>query len=137
MVRLVAAKTGEGKTTRLIDEANEALKTTKGHIVYVDASNAHMYDLKHEIRYINLKEYPLNDYHEFYGFLCGVLSEDNDISIIYVDSLLKLAHLQNVQNSELLISKLKAITDKFNVQLVASLKGDPSEVPEFLQEFIA
>ncbi len=137
MIKVITGDTGEGKTKRLIARANEVLKEAKGNIIYIDGDNSHMYDLRHEIRYINISEFPIDDYHEFYGFMCGVLSEDNDITYIFVDGLLKMAHLEQISNSDELIDKLKAITDKFNVHLVASLNCQDNQLPSFLEEFAA
>lgn len=135
MIKVIPGDTGEGKTKQLIKLANETLKEAKGNIVYIDGDNSHMYDLRHEIRYINISEFPIDDYHEFFGFMCGILSEDHDISEIYVDGLLKMAHLCEISNSDELIDKLKAITDKFSVRVIASINCDASSLPEFLKEF--
>lgn len=135
MISVITGDTGEGKTLKLIQSANEAIKEAKGNIVYIDGDNSHMYDLRHEIRYINISEFPIDDYHEFFGFMCGILSEDSDISTIYVDGLLKMAHLMEISNSDELINKLKALTDKFGVRLVASINCDIDDVPNFLKEF--
>ncbi len=135
MISVITGDTGEGKTLKLIQSANEALKEAKGNIVYIDGDNSHMYDLRHEIRYINISEFPIDDYHEFFGFMCGILSEDSDISNIYVDGLLKMAHLVEISNSDELINKLRALTDKFGVKLVASITCDSCDLPEFLKEF--
>ncbi len=135
MIRVITGDTGEGKTKRLIQSANESLKEAKGNIVYIDGDNSHMYDLRHEIRYINISEFPIDDYHEFFGFMCGILSEDNDITEIYVDGLLKMAHLKEISNSDELINKLKAVTDKFAVRVVAGVNCDDNSLPDFLQEF--
>jgi hypothetical protein len=136
MIRLVAAEAGEGKTKNLITMANEALKTTKGHIVYLDGDSSHMYDLNHKIRYTNLSEYPISDYKEFFGFMCGVLSEDNDIDEIYADGLLKLAHLEEISKSDELVQKLKTLSDKFNTKFVFSVCCDAKSLPEFMKEFL-
>ncbi len=136
MIRLVAGDTGEGKTKNLIKMANEALKTTKGHIVYIDLDSSHMYDLRHEIRYINISDFPIDTWHEFYGFMCGILSEDNDISEIYVDGLLKQAHVDTITDSDALITKLKAVSDKFNVRFVFSVNCDELRLPEFLKNYL-
>ncbi len=73
MIRLVAGDTGEGKTKELINMSNESLKSTKGHIVYIDLDSSHMYDLRHEIRYINISDYPpIDNHHEFFLDLCVV-----------------------------------------------------------------
>lgn len=135
MIHVITGDTGEGKTLKLIQAANETLEASNGNIVYIDGDNSHMYDLRHEIRYINISEFPIDDYHEFFGFMCGILSEDHDISFIYVDGLLKMAHLCEISNSDELINKLKALTDKFGVRLVASINCDESALPDFLKEF--
>jgi len=135
MIRLVAADAGEGKTKDLITMANESVKTTKGHIVYLDGDSSHMYDLNHKIRYTNISEYPITDYKEFFGFMCGVLSEDNDIDEIFADGLLKLAHLEEISKSDDLVKKLKALSDKFNVKFVFSVCCDAKALPEFMKEF--
>ncbi len=135
MIQVILGDTGEGKTKGLINAANTKLKETHGHIVYIDADNTHMYDLKHEIRYINISEYPIDNYHEFFGFMCGILSEDNDIDCIFVDGLLRMAHLDQINNSDELISKLKTLTNKFGVQLIAGINCKKNALPSFLQEF--
>lgn len=136
MIRLVAGDTGEGKTKELITLANASLKTTKGHIIYVDLDASHMYDLRHEIRYINISDYPIDNYQEFFGFICGILSEDNDISEVYADGLLKQAHIDTIGNSTDLIHKLKAVSDKFNVRFIFSVTCDTCNIPDFLQEYV-
>lgn len=136
MIRLVAGDTGEGKTKSLIRMANEALNSTSGHIVYLDGDNSHMLHLKHQIRYTNLSEYPITDYKEFFGFMCGILSEDSDISEIYADGLLGLAHVHDICSSNELIEKLKTLSDKFDVRFVFSINCETTQLPEFLKEFI-
>lgn len=136
MIRLVAAQIGEGKTKELIKMANESVKSTKGHIVYLDGDSSHMLDLHHDIRYTNISEYPIDDYREFFGFMCGVLSEDNDIDIIYADGLLKLAHIEQIENSNDLVKKLKALSDKFNVRFIFSVCCGADALPEYMQEFL-
>lgn len=136
MIRLVTGDTGEGKTKELINMANAALKTTKGHIVYIDLDSSHMYDLRHEIRYINIADFPIDTYQEFFGFMCGILSEDNDISEIYADGLMKQAHIESIDNSDELVSKLKAISEKFGVRFVYSVNCSETDLPDFLKEFI-
>lgn len=137
MIRLIAGDTGEGKTKDLISMANDALETAKGHIVYLDGDKSHIYDLHHNIRYINISEFPINDYKEFFGFMCGILSEDSDIEQIYVDGLLRMAHLPiKNDNTKELISKLKSVSDNYNVRFIISVNCDTSGLPISLKEFL-
>ena len=43
MVQIIAGKKGKGKTKYLLDMANNAVKESKGSIVYLDKSSKHMY----------------------------------------------------------------------------------------------
>ena len=58
MIQILAGEKGEGKTKRLIDMANEAGKTSNGHVVFIDDDSRHMYDLHYNIRFVktNLKK---------------------------------------------------------------------------------
>jgi hypothetical protein len=136
MIKLVAGNTGAGKTKSLIDMANDSVKMSNGHIVYLDGDSSHMYDLSHEIRYTNISNYPINNYGEFFGFMCGILSEDNDIDEIYADGLLKLAHVHEVVNSDELIEKLKKLSNQFKVKFIMSINCDTSLLPNFIQDHV-
>lgn len=50
MIQILAGEKGEGKTKRLLEMANEAGKNSKGHVVFIDDDNRHMYDLHYNIR---------------------------------------------------------------------------------------
>jgi hypothetical protein len=95
-----------------------------------------MYDLRHEIRYINISDYMIDEPHEFFGFMCGILSEDNDISEIYADGVLKQAHIDTITESGELFKKLKVLSDKFDVRFVFSISADANALPAFLQDFL-
>ncbi len=136
MIRLVAADRGEGKTTKLIELANEQLKQAKGHIVFIDQNDSHIYALKHEIRYINISDFPIDVSTEFFGFICGILSRDSDIEVIYVDGLLKQAHIDSLEHSTALIEKLKKFTDRFNVKFVFSASCERKDIPDSLTEYL-
>ena len=89
MIQIIAGLQGAGKTKSLIDLANAESKTTHGHLVYVDADNSHILQLSHKIRLIKPDDYPLESPDEFFGFVCGILSQDYDICTVYIDGLMK------------------------------------------------
>ncbi|PKM55322.1 MAG: hypothetical protein CVU98_12450 [Firmicutes bacterium HGW-Firmicutes-3] len=68
--------------------------------------------------------------------MCGILSEDSDITEVYADGLLRQAHIDDVSKTDALIKKLKAVSDKFDVRFVFSLTCDACNLPEFLEEFL-
>ena len=129
MVQIIAEKKGKGKTKHLLNKANEAIKESKGSIVYLDKSSKHMYELNNKIRLINVNEYPLETPEGFIGFICGIISQDHDLEQMYLDSFLKLSCLEGEDISEV-ISTLENIGDKYNVTFVLSVSMDAAELPE-------
>ena len=91
MIQLIAGLQGAGKTKSLIDMANALVKTNDGHIVYVDADQSQIFRLDYAIRLVQTAEYPLETSSEFFGFVCGILSQDYDINTVFIDGLLKYA----------------------------------------------
>ena len=132
MIKLIYGKKGSGKSKQLLDMANEEANDAKGNIIYIDDNNRCMLDLKHEIRFINISEYKINSVDNFYGFVCGLLSGDFDISSIYIDGLKKIIYKQDA-NIELLLETLdKALKDVAAYIIYSS--GD--DIPQFLNKYI-
>ena len=69
MVSLIAGKKGSGKTKDIVNKANDALNSSKGSMIFIDDDNRAMYDLHHDIRFINLSEFPITSACEFLGFI--------------------------------------------------------------------
>lgn len=135
MVQIIAGRKGKGKTKHLLDMANAAIKAATGSIVYLDKSSKHMYELSNKIRLINVKEYPMTTNEGFIGFICGIISQDHDIEMMFLDSFLKLASLEGEDISDT-IATLEKISDKYSVNFVLSVSMDAHEMSESVQKDI-
>ena len=135
MIQLIYAEKGSGKTKRLIDLANAEMKTTKGDVVFIDDDKRYMYDVVHQVRFVDVKEYNISGCGEFYGFLCGMVSQNFDISAIYIDAFLKIVK-KDVQELEELMKKIEELAEKNNIKAVIIISGDPKSAPEFLKKNI-
>lgn len=129
MVQIIAGKKGKGKTKHLLDRANSAVKDAKGSIVYLDKSSKNMYELSNKIRLINVNEYPITSSEGFIGFICGIISQDHDLEMMFFDSFLKLACLEGEDISET-IATLEKIGEKYHVAFVLSVSLDAEKLPE-------
>lgn len=129
MVQIIAGSKGEGKTKHLLDKANMAVREASGSIVYLDKSSKHMYELNNKIRLINVKGYEIADCSGFMGFICGIISQDHDLELMFFDSFLKLACLEGEDISET-IANLEKISEKYHVDFVLSVSLDVEELPE-------
>ncbi|MBQ6834117.1 MAG: twitching motility protein PilT [Lachnospiraceae bacterium] len=135
MVQIIAGKKGKGKTKYLLDMANTAIKEAKGSIVYLDKSVKHMYELSNKIRLINVAEFPVNTAEGFVGFLCGIISQDHDLEVMYLDSFLKLASLEG-EDISATIAALDQLSAKYHVNFVLSVSLDADELPENAKDMV-
>ena len=129
MVQIIAGNKGKGKTKILLDKANTTVAEAKGSCVYLDKSNKHMHELCNKIRLIILFDYPIRSYNAFIGFICGILSQDYDKEYFFLDSFLKLAHLEG-QDISAAIDELDALSKQYNVNFVLSVSMDEAQLPE-------
>ncbi len=132
MVQIIAGKMGKGKTKFLLEKANLAVKECKGSIVYLDKNTKHMHALDNKIRLINVYDYPIRSYNAFIGFLCGIISQDYDLEYVFLDSFLKLAHLEGKEISSELI-ELEQLGQQYGVTLILSISLDAQDLPEHAQ----
>lgn len=129
MIQIIAGEKGRGKTKVLINKANTDVRTAKGNIVYVDKSNKHMYELSNKLRLINVRDFGVENSSEFVGFISGLLSQDNDLERIYLDSFLKIACTDETNYEEVLI-RLKELSEKFHVDFVISISMNGEQIGE-------
>ena len=131
MVRLIVGQRGKGKTTSILAHVNEQIKKADGNIVYLDKSSKHMY----KIRLIDVSRYPISNSEQFVGFVCGIISQDNDLEQMYFDNFLKIARLGEEADDLLTtINELEGISTKFNVDFYISISANKDDLAEELQE---
>ena len=133
MIQLIIGNKGDGKTKHLLDRVNSQIKTASGNIVYLDKSTKHMHDLNNKVRLINMKDYPLKNSDEFIGFICGIISQDYDLEQIYLDSFLKIAHLEGEDITDAL-TQLSQISTQFKVDICISASVEEKDLPDFAKE---
>ena len=132
MVQLIVGKKGKGKTKQLLDKVNAEVKTANGNIVYIDKSTKHMFELNNKVRLISATDYPLKNSDEFIGFICGIISQDHDLEMMFLDSFLILSCLEGEDITDT-ITTLERIGEKYHVTFVLSVSMDAENLPENAQ----
>jgi hypothetical protein len=130
MVQLIVGVKGEGKTKKMLDHVHQNLKTVDGNIVYLDKSVQNMHELDKKVRLINVSEYPIQNADQFVGFICGICSQDYDLEVMYLDSFLKIAKLEDQEFAPIL-TQLNQISEQFKVNMVLSVSVNKEDLPEF------
>lgn len=134
MLKLVIGSKGKGKTKFMLETANKEAQTSDGLVIYLDKNAKHIFELDKHIRLINVREYPVANLDVLIGFICGLISGNNDIEAIYFDSFMTLAGLEITDVKDAL-NKLEILSDKLKVDFILSLSFDEEDLPEEYKEF--
>ena len=129
MIHIITGDKGKGKTKALINKVNNDVKVVSGTVVFLDNNNKHMYELSNRIRLINVGDFPIDTYDAFLGFICGLISQDNDLEHMFFDSFLTIASVSDDYVGYVL-SKLSDISEKFHVDFTISVSIDADSIPE-------
>ncbi len=128
MIKVMVGEKGVGKTKYILDDVNEAVKDLKGEIVFIDKSNSHITNVRHEVRYINISEFPISGLNDLFGFLCGLIAENYDITAIYMDGLDKFDETCGALPA--FFDKVKGLADKYNTDFIFSASGKIDHLPD-------
>lgn len=130
MIEIICGEKGKGKTKELLGKVNSSVASASGSVVYLDKSQKHMYELNNKVRLINVMDYPISNCDEFIGFICGIVSQDNDLEEMYLDSFLTIASVDSESEITYAIEKLDVISEKYKVKFIISLSKNIDDLPE-------
>ena len=88
-----------------------------------------MYELNNKVRLIDMSEYDIQNSSEFLGFISGVISQDNDLEKMFLDSFLKISKAEDDELGEVL-ERLDEMGKKYEVSFIVSLSKNEEDLPE-------
>ncbi len=132
MIRVIFGTIGVGKTKYLIEDVHHVLNESSGDIVFIDTGNERITDLRHEIRLVNINDFPINNLCSFYGFISGLIAANYDMVALYVDKLDTVA--EEEPDYQEFFHKIKLLSDKFNTRFVFSISGNIKDIPDYVQK---
>ncbi|MCR4798418.1 MAG: twitching motility protein PilT [Lachnospiraceae bacterium] len=138
MIEIISGEKGKGKTKYLLDKVKADVKTAEGSIVFVDKDDKHMFGVDPKVRLINFSEYKfgMENIDEFIGFICGVISQNNDIEEIFIDSFLKVCSIDTNEGLIFAVDKLTKIANQFHISFIISISKNEMDIPEELRKYI-
>ena len=128
MVSLIIGNKGSGKTKRLIELINEAVKKSDGTIVCIEKSPLLTYEVTHKARLIETERYGVEGSDAFYGMLSGILAQDHDITEIFVDAKFKIIGRDYEEFADL-IEKVKKLSEITDTDFVFTVSEDEDKLP--------
>ncbi|HEY5562039.1 MAG TPA: hypothetical protein VIK72_09855 [Clostridiaceae bacterium] len=136
MIHAFCNKTGSGKTKDLINLANERVDNTKGDIVYIDYKMKSLFQLNRKIRYIATEEFNLKTYKDFYGFLCGILSENYDVDNIFIDGIFNIVG-ETSEDAAHLFYSMEVLAQRYNIEFYVNVNSENEYLPDFVKKYVA
>ena len=89
MIKVIYGAKGTGKTKQMIDAANAAVATAKGHLIFITDTKRGMYDLARDIRFIDVTDFDVAGEAALCGFIKGVIAGNHDNEYVYIDGVMR------------------------------------------------
>ena len=135
MVQLVMGLKGSGKTKRLIEMVNAALKEESGSVVVIEKDKKLTFDIPYQARLVFASDYSIGTVEFFKGLLSGLHAGNYDITHIFIDNFVKMMPGVTEQDIEEFLSWLEAFSNKENVNFTVSITLNPDEVSEKIKSY--
>lgn len=135
MIKIICGPKGSGKTKRIIDAANEAVQSAKGHLIFITDTKRYMYDLKREIRFIDVSDYKVAGEDTLCGFIKGVVAGGYDNEYVFVDGAARIAG-KNIKDMAQLFFMLEKIADMRELKIYITCSCAQEDLPDFAKKFL-
>lgn len=117
MLKLIIGVKGTGKTKALINMVNTAAEKSQGNVVCIEKGDKLTYDIKHQVRLIDTKQYFISDAQSLYGFVAGIFASNHDVTDLFIDSALKICE-NDKEAFDKFVEEINALVEKLNINVV-------------------
>ena len=135
MINVIIGEKGTGKTARLIEAVHIAEQDAAGSVIFINKGKRHVLELSHKVRLVDTDDYSIKSYDEFYGFVCGILSQNYDIDHIFVDSIAKIVN-DDMAAFEAFLDKIDIVAKNNNAEITIILSMSPDNATEGIKKYV-
>ncbi len=136
MIKCIVGLQGFGKTKQLIQMVNETIQNEQGSVLCIEQSPKLTYDINHQCRLIDTVDYSISGFEGFYGFICGLYSQNYDISAIFIDSLYKITDSDNKEEAAVFFEKLGNFAEKTGIDFTITISAEVDKLPENAKAYL-
>ena len=134
MIKLIVGAKGSGKTKTMIEQINQAAKTTSGNVVVIEKSMQLTYDIDHAARLVDLDEYKIAGRDMLYGFLAGVMAGNYDITHMFIDGILKVCG-RDYEAVATLLDTLNTMSGE-QMLITVTISADQADLPDSIKKYL-
>ncbi len=129
MITLIVGKKGSGKTKKLIERANEAVKTSDGNVIVIEKGLKLTYDISHQARLVDSDAYGIKGSDALYGFVSGICAGNYDVTDIFIDSTLKIIG-SDPETLQEYAEKMNVLSQQAGIKITQLVSLTADELPE-------
>lgn len=130
-MKIIYGPKGSGKTTQIIEEANNALEKAKGYVVFITDTKRCSFNLKYQIRFLDTTDVEIANADGLRGFIKGIVASSGDNEYIFIDGIARIAG-KPVSELEDLFVAMEKLEANYGVKFVLTVSGNKEELPEFV-----
>lgn len=127
---------GSGKTRRLLEIVEEAVEKEQGDTVFIEASSKLIHDVPQKVRLIDASQYDFSGYDFIKGYISGLYCSNYDITHIFIDSLLKIAHSDYGKETDEFVCWCEEFGNKEDINFTFSVSEDVSKASDAIKRYI-
>ena len=135
MINIVYGPKGTGKTKQLIEQANAAVDTAKGLAIFISDTKRYMFDLKREVRFIDLSEFNIAGEEAFCGFIKGIIAANNDNEFLYIEGASRITG-KPLSEMAAFFYMLEKVSDEQNIKISIACSATREEMPPFIAKYL-
>ncbi|MCL1819291.1 MAG: hypothetical protein FWG36_01395 [Oscillospiraceae bacterium] len=136
MVKLFAGLAGTGKTKNIIEMVNKTAREDNGQVVCIERGNKLRYDIINAVRLIDSSEFDIQGFQVMRGVITGLYVGNFDITHIFIDSLHKVAKMDDIGDLEKFFVWMKQFGKSHGINFVVSVGISEDKLTEQLREFL-
>ena len=135
MIKIIYGAKGTGKTKKLIDAANNDVKSAKGLSVFITDNKRCMYDVSRNVRFIDVTDWAVAGEEALCGFIKGVAACNSDHEYIYLDGI---ARITGKALKELagIFYMLDKISSENEITITVTCSCDEADLPDFVKRYV-
>ena len=135
MIKIICGPKGSGKTKRAIDTANESVAIAKGHLVFITDTKRYMYDLKREVRFIDVTDYSVAGEDALCGFVKGVIAGSYDNEYVFIDGIARIAG-KAIKDMSQIFYMLDKVATLRGLTIYITCSCAEEELPDFVKKYL-
>ncbi len=134
-MKIIYGPKGTGKTKMIIDGANKALDEAKGHVIFITDTKRYTYDLKYQIRFLDVTGFDVEGADRLRGFIKGIVAANGDNEYIFIDGIARIAKA-DLKDLGDIFNAMDKLEKDYGVKFIVTCSAAKEDLPDFVLKYV-